>query len=519
MTDRLAGASLLRPVAHPTLISFAFVLSLFLASGASVFAGARLLLASIALGVVVTLVAALVLRDRHRGALFALALVLLLIVGNDLRAAAAIALGLAMLVVERVASLRQPNRVPWPVVTRVANAVAAVFLLSVVLKGFQDGAFQAAVADARAEAAFLRGGGEHPAASSAGPDIFVVLLDGYARADKQLELFGHDDAPFLDALAARGFDVASKSRSNYLLTAVSLASALNMRHLDPQSELALLPVTDVRHVRAARQLINDNAVFRQLDSRSYETIAISSGFEEVALRQADRFIDTGQLNEMELLTFRHTFLGPVVGAVYPDLFGDQQRDRIRGVFAAGEAVAREQGAAPRFVFVHVPSPHAPVVFDASGGSVAARDLPSFYEDSAIRRGISRAEYAIGYSGQVEYLNQRALELVDAIVTAQPDAVVLVLSDHGSASGVDFGNWANSDLDERTANLFAARTPGRSGVFEDDITLVNVFGRLFNAYFGTAFPDQPNRFYRWQGESIFNVVEITDLTRSAAGTGD
>jgi Sulfatase len=509
----------LRPVVYPTLFAFAFVLYLFVASGASIFAGLRLLVASILVGLVVTVVCTFLVRDRHRGGLIALVVVLLLIAGNEAQKALALLLGIAALVVERIASSGKPSRMPWPLVTRVATFVGVIAVVAVGLKGAEDGTWHAAADELRTEGpSFVRSANAGTAPADA-PDIYLVLLDGYARADKQLTLFGHDNTAFLDELRERGFEVAGNSRSNYLLTAVSLSSMFNLRYHEAGSELASLPVTDVRHVREARRLINDNEAFRRLRAEGYQTVAISSGFEEVSLRRADRFIDTGQLNEMELLTFRHTFLGPIVGAIYPDLFADQQRDRIRGVFSTADGLVDETASQPRFVFVHVPSPHAPVVFDAEGRPVEARDLPSFYEDSAIRRGISREEYAVGYTGQIEYLNGRTIALVDRIVAADPDAVVLVLSDHGSASGVAFGDWERSDLDERTANLFAARTPGRSDVFADDITLVNVFGRLFDAYIGSADPELPNRFFRWQGDSIFDVVEVPDVTRSAATTDD
>ena len=143
----------------------------------------------------------------------------------------------------------------------------------------------------------------------------------------------------------RSRHAASTSRPgidpNYLITAVSLASTLNMRHLQDEAEPASLPVNDIRHVRQARHLINDNAVFAFLRGRGYGIDAVSSGFEEVALRQADRFIDTGQLSEVELLTFRHTGVGPIATVLAPDIFADQQRARIVRWFRRGRRGGRE----------------------------------------------------------------------------------------------------------------------------------------------------------------------------------
>ena len=57
------------------------------------------------------------------------------------------------------------------------------------------------------------------AADPATPDIYILMLDGYPRADSVTRLFGDDNRPFLDALEDRGFEVAENSQSNYMFTA------------------------------------------------------------------------------------------------------------------------------------------------------------------------------------------------------------------------------------------------------------------------------------------------------------
>jgi hypothetical protein len=73
-------------------------------------------------------------------------------------------------------------------------------------------------------------------------------------------------------------------------------------------------------------------------------------------------------------------------------------------------------------------------------------------------------------------------------------VVVVVSDHGSGSGLFWGDLDNSDLDERTANLIAAYTPGAENPVTDAGSLVNVLGQVVNAYLGTAYPLQPDHIF-------------------------
>jgi hypothetical protein len=45
------------------------------------------------------------------------------------------------------------------------------------------------------------------------------------------------------------------------------------------------------------------------------------------------------------------------------------------------------------------------------------------------------------------------------------------------------------------------------VFEDEVTLVNVFGRLFGAYFDRPWRDLPNDVYGWRNPSIFDLERV------------
>jgi hypothetical protein len=48
--------------------------------------------------------------------------------------------------------------------------------------------------------------------------------------------------------------------------------------------------------------------------------------------------------------------------------------------------------------------------------------------------------------------------------------------------------------DRLSTLFAARTPGRPDLFPDDVSLINVFPILANAYLGTALQTQEDRTF-------------------------
>jgi hypothetical protein len=64
------------------------------------------------------------------------------------------------------------------------------------------------------------------------PDVYYIILDGYARGDVLSKTMGFDNTPFLSELQRLGFIVTLCSQSNYAQTELSLASSLNLVYLD-----------------------------------------------------------------------------------------------------------------------------------------------------------------------------------------------------------------------------------------------------------------------------------------------
>ena len=105
--------------------------------------------------------------------------------------------------------------------------MAGVLVLTLVISGIDNGGWVRIVHElspARATAPPVAPVGDRP-------DIYVILLDGYARPDKMRELFGFDDSAFTGGLEQRGFRISEGSRSSYLVTTLSVPSMLNMRHV------------------------------------------------------------------------------------------------------------------------------------------------------------------------------------------------------------------------------------------------------------------------------------------------
>ncbi|MBA3430557.1 MAG: hypothetical protein H0U16_03630, partial [Actinobacteria bacterium] len=123
-----------------------------------------------------------------------------------------------------------------------------------------------------------------------------------------------------------------------------------------------------------------------------------------------------------------------------------------------------------FLFAHLLSPHVPFVFDRNGHipEPSCRPDCNRYRLRADEAGISTDEFQASYADQVHYLNGRILGVVDSILEASPDAVIVLFSDHGV-------RYTAEITDEWYSTFFAARTPGHDGLYGPEARSIELFG--------------------------------------------
>src|SRR4029079_19703512 len=185
-----------------------------------------------------------------------------------------------------------------PLIDRVMVALAPILLVSVAIKLVTGAALGRGIADLQ-----LDYQGRPPAGSAVGddavadaqeqePDIVMIMLDGYT-GDAAARLAAENDSPydpdaFPDALTSLGFNVQRNSHSNYLLTPMTLASLLDMRHLVDVPEL-MNAGAESASGRGFRRLADTGRALDILHDRGYELIWVDSGFSHIEVRRVDRW--------------------------------------------------------------------------------------------------------------------------------------------------------------------------------------------------------------------------------------
>lgn len=331
------------------------------------------------------------------------------------------------------------------------------------------------------------------------PDLYLIVLDGYGRADMLREKYGLDNRPFVEALEARGFTVAPRSRSNYNVTTLSLGAVMGLDYLTPGPGSG----------GDAHAAMDRGALPTLLRSHGLRYVSVPTGYEATAPASADVVLDAtmprgpaGALLQapfptpFEALLLDRTPLGAIRRR--DTLQYDRHRRRLLGAL---EHLAEADDAAPgaKFVFGHVLAPHPPFVIGPRGEAVypprpfGIADGADLHEEPAA--------YRSGYSGQLTGLNARVLAALDALrARSSRPAVIVLMGDHGPKCETDLRRPERTNLRESFSNLLAvslpegttrannaARSRLLSALREETVTPINALRLVCGAYYGADLP--------------------------------
>ena len=318
------------------------------------------------------------------------------------------------------------------------------------------------------------------------PDIYLIILDKYARQDLLLANYGIDNRPFLAELEGLGFFVAECSQSNYDHSESSLASELNYDYL--QNLLKVEP-RETDH-SLLWPLIKQSKVRRQLAALGYKMVAFETGYPWSQIEDADLYLRPP--SRSSLLSQIQPFEAMMVKTTALSLLADAQALLAQGLsqdvyylhynrelFVLRMLEELPTTSGPKFVFAHVLVPHEPYVFTADG---SLQTDSAFYREGWGLPIDDQHDYE-GYRNQIAFINNRITSIIKAIIRdSETPPIILLQSDHGVAP-------------DRNANLGAYYLPGGNaeGLYAG-ISSVNIFRVVFNTYFGTQYPLLPDHAY-------------------------
>jgi hypothetical protein len=352
-------------------------------------------------------------------------------------------------------------------------------------------------------------------ASRALPDVYYILLDGYAGADVLKEVYQIDNAGFLSYLDRRGFYVAEESRSNYAQTVLSVASSLNFMYLDEVAEQVGVESNDRLPLKAT---IDHSRLVRALRSHGYTFSSFSTGYSLTEIRSADTYLSAGWTPSTFLTqVMENTPLAILLAPFSPTTPYDYHRNRV--LYALEHLADAAENDSPDFVFAHIIAPHPPFVFGPNGEHIRSSAKYTLVEGDQFPG--TRSEYLAGYRDQLVYVTARIEGVIDEILSRSPEPPIIILqADHGPSSLLDWSDMENSNLRERMSILNAYYFPGGDyGLLYPDITPVNTFRVVLNQYFGADYPLLEDKSLFSTLTTPYRFNDVDDLRGSEPGASE
>ncbi len=323
--------------------------------------------------------------------------------------------------------------------------------------------------------------------TTGGPDIYWFIFDRYPSARSGRLAYGIEN-PIFDELRTRGFYIADASHANYQRTSSSLLATFSAEYLDGRGHADVFGPTDRRGGYAR---IQNSNVARFLKARGYFYVHVGSDFSGArtsVLADVNHALDN-------LTDFGAAFVESTALQEIRRRLGDRRpRWARRYAWTTWEVKLLADlppYPSPKFIFGHVLLPHTPYIFAADG---------SFVSDEANRDRTKLEQF----SEQLTFTNARMLAIIDDLL-AVPSAerpVIIVQADEGPypshLEDETRHDWTTATPEEREIKfgiLNAWYLPdGRDIGLYPEVSPVNTFRLLFNAYFDTNLPILPDESF-------------------------
>lgn len=301
-----------------------------------------------------------------------------------------------------------------------------------------------------------------------------MLFDCYAGYNILQDSFAYKNDSLYNFLAQKYFKVLP-SFSNYNFTFFSMASTLNMHYItgDYQNKIAVQKDMQKRIIE-----IKNAEIFSIFTSMGYsiENYSIFDIKNKKGLSNNNTIIPMhSYLITQKIFHNRLNFdLGYLLYKVNyfsrKHIF-EHDNNNIKA-YNKTIATIEKTGPTPKFIYSHFMMPHAPYFKDSLGNYLPIGDF--------------NIGSKTNYLSYLKYTNTIIRSVITKITTADPNAIVLLMSDHGyNDKGVVRIFDTAQIAAERYSfnNLCAIRFPGQNlDSVKAEISNVNIFRYIFNSQF-------------------------------------
>ena len=254
---------------------------------------------------------------------------------------------------------------------------------------------------------------------------------------------------------------------------------------------------DSKNYNLLNKLLSDNEVMKKFSSYGYDIVNIGAlwgpngSFKNVKTN----LCEFKEVNRDSLS--RQLIEKSIIMHFYEKHFEQLRRDQIICTYNEIENTSEER-TTPKFVFVHILSPHAPYIFGPNGENVSpgnSLDSSPWNERNA-------------HVDQIKFVNKNLIELIPKLLNSENKPIIILQGDTGAGYEIDWKSPSDVMVIERMSNLNAIYFPNKNYDKINNLTPVNTFRIIFNEYFDEENVLHENKNYWSNSEKPYTFVDIT-----------
>lgn len=314
---------------------------------------------------------------------------------------------------------------------------------------------------------------------TAKPNVYFLLFDCYAGYKSLQDSFAFKNDSLYHFLAQKSFTVLP-SFSNYNFTFFSMASMLNMQYVTDDYRNKIAVQADMQQ---RVNEIKNGEVFSIFSSMQYKI----ENYSIFDLKNKKGIANNNTIIPMHayLLTnkiFHNRLILDFGYLLYKINYFSRKHifehdDNNVTAFNKTMAAIDKQSDPPKFIYTHFLMPHAPYFKDSLGNYLPVNEFNIGSKKS--------------YLSYLKYTNTIIKSVLTKITTADPNAIVLLMSDHGynDKGAVRIYDTLQIAAEQYSFNnICAVRFPNlQADSLKAEISSVNIFRYLFNSQFAQRIP--------------------------------
>ncbi len=321
-----------------------------------------------------------------------------------------------------------------------------------------------------------------------GRNFYWFLLDEMADAYTMEHYFDTDITPFLTYLKDKGFSVSSASYSN---TNKSTYAAIDLATLNYFSDEYMTRIAALEEgvLLDGRLRARNGELYQTLLSMGYDLYQVSSHTKHYSMLTElqpqtlmEKMLVSTTVDGLSVLDVAEDMSVFSVASRLADHLGDDSissrifnesfRSRVLRVFRYYDDPNNLCFQNKTALFSYLLCPHTPFVFDENGDPVPAIARRDWTDPSH-------------YANQHTYMTKRLTGAIESILSVDPNAIILIQSDHGVRGGFFVDKGVEVELDDQR-RIFNALYFGGESVDIEGVSPVNTM-RFILTQLGADYP--------------------------------